>query len=113
MNISRCARSRRRDCAHHTIVQCAQVPSTEGVKRMLSQATQMDSEWEAWQDVGRDFKAAVGNMNDPKYERLIRGIVVWAEELHLLRSMQPDTVCDRAREQAVDRYRVACEGLKT
>lgn len=62
---------------------------------------QMEQEWEAWQIVVQEWP---GDMNDPKYNRLVAAIRQWGEELHLLRREQGVAVADQAKAEAHATY---------
>ena len=46
------------------------------------------AEWNAWQDVCREFRAVVGEINDKKYKPLVKAIVLWSDLAHALRCAQ-------------------------
>jgi hypothetical protein len=60
----------------------------------------MHAEWEAWQEVAKEFSAVVGDINDKRFNPLTKAICVWGEKLHALRATQtPETV-----EKALQMY---------
>jgi hypothetical protein len=67
----------------------------------LDDVKQMNAEWQAWQVVVERFKQHNIDMNEPKYNQLIRAIELWGEELALLRRDQPLETVNRAHKQRV------------
>lgn len=59
---------------------------------------EQQAEWNAWQDVVKDWRKIVGDINDPKYTPLVRSIQVWGEYLVALREDQGDA--EKARDDA-------------
>ena len=45
----------------------------------------IEKEYESWLRVVHEFKDAIGEMNEPKYNRLISSMNLWAEHLSRLR----------------------------
>jgi hypothetical protein len=58
---------------------------------------QMEREWEAWQIVVQEWP---GDINDPKFNRLVAALRQWAEELSELRREQGVAVADQAKAEA-------------
>ncbi len=55
---------------------------------MLDERQLADAEYETWQDVVTVWRAEVGEINDPKYRRLVKAIQRWGEYLATLRRGQ-------------------------
>jgi hypothetical protein len=65
----------------------------------------MRQEWEAWQTVVREWP---GDINDPRYTRLVKAIQRWGEWLALLRVEQSPEI----RQQAIRMAEAAYEKAK-
>lgn len=52
--------------------------------------SEMHAEYESWQNVVKECRRLGIDMNQPKYNRLIRAIAVWGESLSALRMTQPE-----------------------
>lgn len=60
----------------------------------------MHEEWEAWQQIVKEFSQVVGDMDNPRFKPLILSIQVWGEKLHKLRDTQtPEVVAKVLQEQ--------------
>jgi len=57
---------------------------------------QMNDEWQAWQGVVGQFKRLEIDINQERYNPLVRAIELWGEELARLRRKQPLEICDKA-----------------
>jgi len=64
----------------------------------------MHQEWEAWQTVVKDWP---GDINDPRFNRVVKAIQLWGEHLASLRVAQPPGVREKAQEAAGSSYEKA------
>jgi hypothetical protein len=67
----------------------------------------MDQEYAAWQAVVMECRRLGIDMNEPKYNRLIKAVCVWGERLHALRANQREDQVDRALISYLDQYELA------
>jgi hypothetical protein len=67
----------------------------------------MNQEYEAWQNIMKEFKRLDIDMNKPKYNRLIKAICVWGERLHELRSGQTPEQVQKALAMNLNDYESA------
>jgi len=61
----------------------------------------MNSEWEAWQDVVREFRKVRIDVNDPRFDLLMKYIRIWGEYLVSLRVDQSEEVRQSAMSDAL------------
>lgn len=64
----------------------------------------MRLEYKAWLDVVADFRHIVGEINDPKYDALIRSVILWGEQLVGLRVVQTEEMRQAALSGAERRW---------
>jgi hypothetical protein len=64
----------------------------------------MRQEWEAWQTVVREWP---GDINDPRYTRVVKAIQRWGEWLVLLRVEQEPEIRQQAMKMAEAAYEKA------
>lgn len=67
----------------------------------------MNTEYDAWQDVVKEFRNLSMDMNDKRYDPLIKSVCVWGERLHALRAEQSAKVVETALIQYLDQYETA------
>ncbi len=63
-----------------------------------------NTEYKAWRDAMAEFRAAVGDPNDYKYNALITSIQLWGEQLHQLRQSQSAQQQTRCLEIRLKEY---------
>jgi hypothetical protein len=56
----------------------------------------MHAEWEAWQEVVKEFAALGMNINHQRFTPLVKAICVWGEKLHALRATQTPEAVEKA-----------------
>lgn len=69
----------------------------------------MRKEWDAWQVVVAEWKTACGDINDPKFNRLVRSLRLWGENLAIMRSTQKKQNRDWALRDAQEAYDRICK----
>lgn len=67
----------------------------------------MHIEWQAWQDVNSECKALGIDMNEQKYDCLIKAVKVWGEQLAALRDTQSLEVTAKALTMYLEDYEQA------
>jgi hypothetical protein len=67
----------------------------------------MRTEWQAWQDVNAECKLLGIDMNEHKYDCLIKAIKVWGEQLAALRDTQSVEAAAKALAMYQEDYQLA------
>ncbi len=57
-------------------------------RRSVEEIGLSESEWSAWQAVVKEFRGIVGDINDKKYDPLVKLLRLWGERLAVFRRSQ-------------------------
>jgi len=62
----------------------------------LRDIAMMNYEWKGWQDVVFEFKSLGIDVNDARYNPVVKAIQLWGEKLHRLRAEQEPRIVEKA-----------------